>query len=254
MSKKADALETQMKQHEAVSRTLVLSRTPVVIRLNIRQFRSYAARFKVLDPTTTKSPYSEMLHGIMVTTTARLVESIQNCAVGYTQGGEINLLVVDWESPNTQQWLNGDTQQMVSSAAVTASNVFNHQMAQLGALNSRRDYVEFDACTFNVPMDQVTNHFVWRQRMAATASIIALGEFCFSLRELSGKTSRDIQDMLLNQQGVDWTKLPTWQQHGACVVFEGPRGATLDENVPAFDTNSEYISKFLYPTTFPPNE
>ena len=76
----------------------------------------------------------------------------------------------------------------------------------------------FDCRAFNIPKEEVTNNFYWRQLDASRNSIQMVGQANFSHKELQNKSCNDIQDMLMTQKGINWNDLPTYQKRGSCCV------------------------------------
>ena len=70
----------------------------------------------------------------------------------------------------------------------------------------------FDCRCFNIPKEEVTNCFYWRQLDASRNSIQMVGQDNFSHRELQEKSSNDIQDMLMLKKGINWNDFPTYQK------------------------------------------
>ena len=65
-----------------------------------------------------------------------------------------------------------------------------YKAAQEGAM--------FDSRVFNIPREEVTNYFYWRQLDASRNSIQMVGQANFSHKELQYKSCNDIQDMLMD--------------------------------------------------------
>ena len=78
----------------------------------------------------------------------------------------------------------------------------------------------FDARVFNIPKEEVTNCIYWRQLDASRNSIQMVGQANFSHKELHCKTCSDIQDMLMEQKGINWNDFTTYQKRGTCVIKE----------------------------------
>ena len=76
----------------------------------------------------------------------------------------------------------------------------------------------FDARVFNIPKEEVTNCIYWRQLDASRNSIQMVGQANFSHKELHKKTCNDIQDMLMEQKGINWNDFPTYQKRGTCCI------------------------------------
>lgn len=78
----------------------------------------------------------------------------------------------------------------------------------------------FDARVFNIPKEEVTNCIYWRQLDASRNSVQMVGQANFSHKELQNKSCSNIQDMLMEQKGINWNDFPTYQKRGTCVIKE----------------------------------
>ena len=85
-----DSLGDRMKRHESVPKNYLIRRTPVVARIDGRAFHTYVRRLKGLDPSLQDTPFSIIMHDVMMATTAALVHHVQGCELGYTQSDEIS--------------------------------------------------------------------------------------------------------------------------------------------------------------------
>ena len=124
----------------------------------------------------------------------------------------------------------------------------------------------FDARVFNIPREEVTNYFYWRQLDASRNSIQMVGQANFSHKELQYKSCNDIQDMLMTQKGINWNDFPTYQKRGSCVVRnkfvlesndviekcmlrdpnQGENNWIIDKDIPIFKGEGrEYIEQFV---------
>lgn len=73
---KNDALGDRMKKYEYVTRTHLINRMPVIIRLDGKAFHTFTRGFK--------RPFDDVLIESMQETTKYLCEHIQGCVLGYT--------------------------------------------------------------------------------------------------------------------------------------------------------------------------
>ena len=78
----------------------------------------------------------------------------------------------------------------------------------------------FDARCFNIPREEVTNCIYWRQLDATRNSIQMIGQANFSHGELQEKTCNMIQDMLMEQKGINWNDYPAYLKRGTAVIKE----------------------------------
>ena len=195
--------------------------------------------------------FDEILIKSMQETTKYLCENIQGCVLGYTQSDEITLVLVDYKKLNSSAWFDYEIMKMCSIAASMATMTFNksfvknteefyHQntifkeyddySAEIAFntpenekmysvyLNAIEKGAMFDARVFNIPKEEVTNCIFWRQLDATRNSIQMVGQAYFSHKELHQKTCSMIQDMLMEQKGVNWNDFPLCQKRGVCAV------------------------------------
>lgn len=249
MSKFAgDSLGTRMKGYEATFKTNVMRRSPVLIRLDGRAFHTFVRKIRNADPSCKQTPFSIMMHDVMVRTTQYLVQNIQNCVFGYTQSDEISLLLRDWDLHETEQWFDGGIQKMASISSAMASNAFNFFLEEHGIKPTRvSEMAQFDSRVYNLPKDEVTNYFIWRQQDASRNSVQMLGHYYFSQKQMHAKNNSQVQDMLMLEKSVNWNDLPTWMKRGSCVVSR--MGVRIDDNIPVFTADRDYVEQHL---TAPP--
>ncbi len=254
MSKvKKDSLGDRMKTYESVSRTFLTRRTPVIIRLDGSHFHTFTKGFD--------KPYDTILNRAMQSTMQYLCEKVQNCVLGYTQSDEITLVLCDYKTITTSAWFDNNVQKICSTAAALASVYFNNVFSEIvekeyhlnnvssklystytGAIISKPS---FDARAFNLPKEEVCNCLIWRQQDAIRNSIQGLGQANFSHKELQGKSCANIKEMLLNI-GEDWDKLPLkWQRGVCCIKSPTGRGWILDEGIPLFTEDRDYVNSRL---------
>lgn len=120
----------------------------------------------------------------------------------------------------------------------------------------------FDARCFNIPQEEVTNYFYWRQIDATRNSIQMAGQAQFSDKQLHGKNQNDIQDMLHEQKGINWNDYITDFKRGSCCIrvekeVEGRDGQpvirhswAIDHYIPIFSGEGrDYIEKLV--TVYP---
>ena len=277
-----DDLGTRMKTfYEEIPKTKLMRRCPVAIRIDGKAFHTFTRGFN--------KPFDEVLIESMQETMRYLCENIQGCVLGYTQSDEITLILVDYKKLNSSAWFDYEVQKMCSIAASMATMAFNRFfMYEYEEFNrwvnegnptdeDRRlndIYYDamckgamFDARCFNIPKEEVTNLIYWRQLDASRNSIQMVGQANFSHKELQNKSCNQIQDMLMEQKGINWNDLPTYQKRGACCIknshivrrlsdetvlciVEDPGKHTnewiIDKNIPIFKgCKREYIDKLI---------
>lgn len=283
MSNKKDSLGDRMKEnYENRSKTYLVRRTPVIIRLDGKAFHTFTKGMK--------KPYDEIFHNTMNATMKYLCENIQGCKLGYTQSDEITLLLTDYDTLDTDAWFDNNVQKICSVSASMATMAFNKNLSkyyveacvELGCfiehdeymttLKKKLDSAMFDSRCFNIPEDEVTNCFIWRQQDATRNAIQMLGQCNFSHKELQGKSCNDIQDILMLQKGINFNDMPTEFKRGVCCIKEEyypdpmpgyedcPIDATsvrtrwvLDKEIPIFTQDRKYVERNFKENNYEPN-
>ena len=247
-----DALGIRMKSYyEEVPKTKLVRRTPVIIRIDGRAFHTFTRHFD--------KPFDEALICAMQQTMKDLCEEIQGCVLGYAQSDEISLLLVDYATLESGAWFDYEVQKMCSIASSAATLFFNrnfshrkdenpdlhHDICQAHALAQKAGAM-FDARCFNLPKEEVTNYFYWRQVDAERNSIQMLAQSLFSQKQLDRKNRAAMVEMCETEHGIIWGNLETPKKRGSCCV-KTEEGWTIDLDIPKFkDEGREYIERFVY--------
>lgn len=229
--------------YENRSKTYLVRRMPVIIRLDGKAFHTFTRGFE--------KPFDDVMMQTMQQTTLKLCQEIQGCVFGYTQSDEITLVLVDYNDINTDAWFDYSVQKMCSVASSMCTLYFNKIFAEiasakiesfkfeLGCVKDEEDesgvyrdnlkhYIKtyekaidkgamFDARVFNIPVEEVTNCILWRQQDATRNSISSLSQSKFSAKELHGKSSSQMQDMLMEKYGINWNNLTIPEKRGTAV-------------------------------------
>lgn len=227
-------LAERMKGYEKRNRYYLQRRMPVILRLDMRAGHSFTKGFK--------RPFDEVFIKSMQNTAKYLCENIQNCKLSYQQSDEITLLLVDYDKLNTDCFFDYRVDKLCSIAASMATMVFNkffekyvneYRFSKWDGISKYEDgtwgYIQtllnavdkgamFDARCLNIPKEEVTNNFYWRQLDASRNSIQMVGQANFSHKELQNKSCNDIQDMLMTQKDINWNDLPIYQKRGSCCI------------------------------------
>lgn len=272
MSNKKDSLGDRMKEnYENRSKTYLVRRMPVIIRLDGKAFHTFTKGLK--------KPYDEIFHNTMNATMKYLCENIQGCKLGYTQSDEITLLLTDYDTLTTDAWFDYSVQKMCSVSASMATMAFNKFFSdevnkaytyftttkngykfvdsidefdkQFDNYYSKIGNAMFDARCFNIPVEEVTNCFIWRQQDATRNAIQMLGQCNFSHKALHGKSCNDIQDMLMLEKGINFNDMPVEFKRGVCCVkrevectdrlISYKTDWILDKDIPIFTQDRNYI-------------
>lgn len=269
---KNDSLGNRMKKYEYVTRTHMVSRMPVIIRLDGKAFHTFTRGFD--------RPFDVVLSNTMQDTMKYLCENIQGCVLGYTQSDEITLVLVDYKKIDTASWFDNNIQKCTSIAASMATLAFNRFFQKnvteldfawrhgltpqsVEVQEEHKRYMEvlekaiakgalFDARAFNIPKEEVCNCLLWRQNDATRNSIEMVGQAYFSHNQLHKITCNQIQDMLMLQKGINWNNYPTRFKRGSCCIRvqkeEDKRPKWhIDNEIPIFKGEGRnYVDSLVY--------
>lgn len=227
-------LGSRMKNYENVSKTSLMNRIPVAIRIDGKAFHTFTRGFQ--------KPFDPVLMDAMQKTMKYLCENIQGCIFGYTQSDEITLILsINYQQLTSDTWFDYEVQKMVSVSASMATMAFNkyfsenvveYNLTHDSLMEENKKIIEkyvnaaqkgamFDARCFNIPKEEVTNLIYWRQLDAMRNSIQMVGQAHFSPAKLKNKTCNDIQNMLMTQCGINWNDFTIPCKRGtACIKVE----------------------------------
>lgn len=255
-----NTLSNRMKSnYENRAKTYLVRRMPVIIRLDGKAFHTFTKGLK--------KPYDEIFHNTMNATMKYLCENIQGCKLGYTQSDEITLLLTDYDTLTTDAWFDNSVQKICSVSASMATMVFNKMLRKYadeyydsiwddiiedwrGSDDDIKYYetlckaidkgAMFDSRCFNIPEDEVTNCFLWRQQDATRNAVQMLGQCHFSQKQLEGKSNNEIQDMLMTQKGINFNDMPAEFKRGVC-CRKSESGWIIDKEIPIFSKDRKYV-------------
>lgn len=219
-----DQLGDRMKDfYEDRTRFKLARRTNTIIRIDGKAFHTYTRGLN--------RPFDQGLMEDMNKTTEYLCQNIQGAKFGYVQSDEISILITDYDDITTHAWFDGNLQKMASIAASLATAKFN-QLRMARACwegNDVEGYLDaddlekfklamFDARVFQVPyQEEVINYFIWRQQDATRNSISSVAQANFSDKELHGKKTNEMQDMLMLQKGINWNDFSPREKRGSLI-------------------------------------
>ncbi len=236
--KKLDSLGDRMKRYEDSSRFFLLRRMYTIIRIDGKAFYTYTRDLK--------KPFDDGLISDMDETTKFLCQNIQGAKIGYVQSDEISLILTDFDDLNTSAWFDNNIQKIASVSASMAAAKFNQLRFSNHALTSKLAF--FDARVFQVPTKtEAINYLIWRQNDATRNSISSVAQSMYSHKELHGKSSNQMQEMIF-QKGVNWNDLPSGYKRGRVICRQKE-----DENsfwdrlttIPVFTQDKELLNHIL---------
>lgn len=243
MSTDKTSLGDRMKDYENNSRHILTRRLPIMIRIDGKAFHTYTRKFE--------KPFDTKIRDAFVAATTALFNEIQGLKLSYQQSDELSLLLINYDTLQTQSWFDNNIQKIVSVSSSIVTAAFNEFMFK----NKFNDKIAtFDSRVFVLPKEEVCNSFLWRQQDATRNSISCLGQKHFSHKVLHKKNTSQVQEMLFQEKGINWNDQPTWTKRGYCMTrntIEKEPGVfrssvDVDLEIPIFSQNRDYINKFVY--------
>lgn len=257
-----DSLGDRMKGYEGVSRYQLIRRMPVIVRVDGKAFHTFTRGMG--------KPFDQNMIETMWRTAVGLCKEIQGAKLAYVQSDEISVLLTDYEKIDSQGWFDYGLQKIASVSASIATARFNEVFRVLEPHRAAGGHTAlFDARAFNIPKEDVTNYFLWRQQDATRNSIEAVGQAFFSHKALHGVNCDQIQEKLFTEKGINWNDLETYKKRGACAVkvsLPAPPSSTdgayaqpafrskwvIDQDIPIFSQDREYVDRFIFPGRLAP--
>lgn len=244
---KNDLTKRMKNYYENRSKTYLMRRTPVIVRVDGKAFHTFTkGMVKPFDDIITRSMQDTMLY---------LCEHMQGAVFGYTQSDEITIVLVDYKNLDSQALYDYSVQKICSITASMATFAFNMSFAKRVA-SLREEYelksfykekVEkgalFDARCFNIPKEEVVNCIIWRQLDGMRNAVSGVGQAHFSQKELNKKTKEAIKQMLL-EKDVDFEQFPKENKIGSACFRENGK-FFVDTDMPFIVSDKYYVEKWV---------
>ena len=226
-----DNLGNRLKTYEALTTsTMLMPSLPVYARIDGRAFHTFC---KGLN-----KPFCLEFVETMQEVTKFLVEKT-NARLGYVESDEISL---GWEFTEDTPF-NGRLFKLQSVLASMATSKFvsyildtyqdlydddnsdriilnfpAYRLEQFGLMAEkvRKYFPSFDCRVFQVPsMVELANCFLWRENDATRNSISSIAQANFSHKELQGKSSNEMQEMIFQKTGKNFNDYPAVLKRGS---------------------------------------
>lgn len=197
-----DKLGERMKRYEAVSDARLINLMPVIIRVDGNAFHTKTKGIeKPFDPYFMEAMDQTLLH---------LCNAVQNCRFGFVESDEISLVLFE-PSYLAESYFDNRVNKLVSITAAEASCAFRKALNEILEANhiDKSKYKKllneavFDSRAYNMPLDDVENYFIWRQKDATRNCILSLGQYYFSQKQLNGLKQGQVVEKLREEAGYD---------------------------------------------------
>lgn len=213
-----DSLGDRMKRYENVTRYYLPPKQGVIVRIDGRAFHTYTRG--------ADKPFDKFLMDGMAYATEMTAKEMSGFKLAYTQSDEASFLITDMDDFASQGWFDYNLNKVVSISASTFTAHFN-RFAALAHPTSTK-VATFDSRAFPMPMDDVPNYFVWRQKDWFRNSLSMLAQAHFSPKQLDGMKAKDMHNML-HEKDINWADLDARQKNGTFIYRElglgGPVGS-----------------------------
>lgn len=238
-----DALGDRMKEfYEDRFRYYLPRKTYTLLRIDGRSFKNYTKGLK--------KPFDDDLMDDMDMTALSICNDIDGARFAYVQSDEISILITDFETRDTQAWFDNNLQKMCSISASLATGFFN-KLRTL-RLGNNAKIANFDSRVFQIPQKiEVENYFIWRQQDCVRNSIQSVAQSLYSPKELHGKSSCDLQEMIF-QKGINWNDFEPRYKRGRIIMKKDvqvrddlTRSKFVVADIPIITQEREFLSNLI---------
>ena len=200
-----DSLGDRQKTYENVYRHYLIRRMPVIIRIDGKAFSSFTRGCN--------RPFDQDIINCMTEAALAVAKEMQGFCCAYVQSDEASFLLVDYQQLETEAWFDNNVNKLVSISASIMTARFNELWAKRNG-----KLAHFDSRAFNVPREDVSNYFLWRNQDWERNSLQMYAQSNFSHKELHKKNKVDMHEML-HQKGKNWaTDLNDQQKNGTWLI------------------------------------
>jgi len=190
-----DAIGDRIKRYERAADFHLPPRHPLIIRVDGKAFHSWTRQLT--------KPFDHVMMRAMRAAMMETAAQMQGFKLAYHQSDECTFLLTDYDKFSTQGWFDYELNKIVSISASLFTAHFNNYIDHVPDVVIAPGPAVFDARAFVVPESDVPNVFIWRQRDWERNSVRMLGQHIYSHKEMQGKTTADVKEML-------WTKKVSW--------------------------------------------
>ena len=242
---KGDSLGDRMKDYEQRAFRLLVRRVHILLRIDGKAFHTWTKGLV--------RPFDSNLKKCMNYAMIKTCSEIEGARFGYCQSDEISILMCDYQSIGTEAWFDNRANKIESVAASICTAAFNHAcLTYLPEQYKKKGPAIFDARAWNLPKEEVTNYFIWRERDCEKNSISQLAMAHFSHKQLMGKNGGQKQDMLMVDKGVNWNDIETSNKRGTAafkIIYPVGRIVrnkwVVDSDMPIISQDRNYSERWV---------
>jgi tRNA(His) 5'-end guanylyltransferase len=199
-------------------------------------------------------------------TMLELVKQVDGTVFGYQQSDEINLLLRNDQTLETDAWFGNRIQKMVAATASIATYEFNNYLSHMHEPPDLDGPALFDSKVFALPnITEAVNHLIYRQQDCMRNSVTAAA-YAALRRKYDRKSAQDMldrrsvperEDLLYDEFGIDFHRsYPSGFRMGIAAylaphIVKNEYGETtkfrwiLDPNLPRFADDQDFLHGIL---------
>lgn len=230
-------LSDRMKNYERVNNTSLISRLPIILRLDGKNFH------RVIRQLGFTKPFDKIFHNILSQAAWSLTDELDFSFITYIQSDEVSIALFPYRSLESTPPYSGRIQKLVSisSSILTSTFIRKYFFLFPDKVKENLPIIAFDARVFCLPnITEVGNYFLWRQQDAVRNSINSQGQQFYSHKELMGVPTKKLQSKMLEEKDFNWNNLPKEEKQGTLFINKLRSNYTL--------TNKEDFSLLLKET------
>jgi tRNA(His) 5'-end guanylyltransferase len=199
-----DSLSNRFFQYESAYNQKIMRRLPIVIRCQLRSFSR-------LTKNITRPANSDLME-LMAQSLLYSIEEINGAVFGYGFQDELNFILKNDQTLESEPWLGNEAHKMVSVAASQATFNFSRSQLVFAGLELKGNAI-FDAVVFALPhLGEVLNYLIWRQNICHNSAVqeVAKEELGkkidkkLVLNLLENKNSQEKLDLLWEHCQIDF--------------------------------------------------
>lgn len=202
-----DPLGDRMKGYESVTSHFLISRMPIMIRVDGKAFHTFTHNFE--------KPYDSKLSYIFDEVCRDLFNIIQGLQIAYTQSDEISLFLHTYNKFNTQVYFNGKIQKIASVVVSEVTSLFINHMLSIDINDI--DFPSFDCRVWNIPKEEVYNYFLWRGNDASRNAILSYAHEKFGHKFCQDKKTRELLQIIPDE---DWDNVLDRHKFGSMYISD----------------------------------
>ncbi len=255
-----DSLGDRMKSYEKIHDYKMMSRVPVICRIDGIGFSRLCRKIK--------KPYSPIFLEAMAKTMLAVVQNVSGAVFGYQQSDEITIIIRNDQTLDSEPWYDNRIQKVSTSIVSKATRVFNKHLDNMDEKLDLSGDAEFDGRSFTVPsISEAVNNLIWRQQDCTRNSISATAQAVLgkkfgkktALKMIHGKSTKDKLELMLNECGIDFEQeFPAAYRMGVGVykipiIIPSKDGTestrkkwTIDWDLPNFVTEKDFIYNLIF--------